>query len=141
MIAPTPTNCIERCSNASLASKHSSSACWGAKTIGDPTPERSIRSEWFGVGLKAYFRPDAAEDVHATIAMRFADGGLTVRLEGGDISVTTLEADGADLTLTANDPGVVAGFLAGGPVSAAALSPEGDLALLERLPAIFPLRS
>ena len=110
---------------------------WGAKTIGEATPDRSVRSEWFGVALKAHFRPDQAEDVHATIAMRFDDGGLTVRLDGGDISVTTLPADEADLTLTASDPRVVAGFLAGG-VPAKALSPEGDLALVTRLPAIFP---
>jgi DNA-binding HxlR family transcriptional regulator len=114
---------------------------WGARTIGERTPERSIRSEWFGVGLKAYFRPEAAEDVHATIAMRFDDGGLTLRLDGGGLSVTTAPADEADLTLTATDPGVIAGFLAGGPVPAAALSPEGDLSLLRRLPAIFPLRT
>jgi DNA-binding HxlR family transcriptional regulator len=110
---------------------------WGAKTIGEATPDRSVRSEWFGVGLKAYFRPDAAKDVHATIVMRFDEGGLTVRLDGGDISVTTLAADEADLTLTASDPRVVAGFLAG-EVRAKALTPEGDRALLKRLPAIFP---
>src|SRR5436190_17663272 len=114
---------------------------WGAMTIGEPTPDRSIRSEWFGVGLKAYFRPEAAEDVHATIAMRFDDGGLTVRLDGGDLAVTTLPPDEADLTLTASDPDVVAGFLAGAAMPAAALSPEGDLSLLKRLPAIFPLRA
>jgi DNA-binding HxlR family transcriptional regulator len=114
---------------------------WGARTIGERTPDRSIRSEWFGVGLKAYFRPEAAEDVHATIAMRFDDGQLTVRLDAGELSVTAAPADEADLTLTASDPGVVAGFLAGGPVPAAALAPQGDLSLLKRLPAIFPLRS
>jgi len=110
---------------------------WGAKTIGEATPDRSVRSEWFGVALKAHFRPHQTEDVHATIAMRFDDGGLTVRLDGGDVSVTTLPADEADLTLTASDLRMVAGFLAGG-VPATALSPEGDLALVTRLPAIFP---
>ena len=110
---------------------------WGAKTIGEATPDRSVRSEWFGVGLKAYFQPDVAADVHATVSMRFDDGGLIVRLDRGEISVTTLTADEADLTLTASDPRVVAGFLAG-EVPAKALSPEGDRALLKRLPAIFP---
>lgn len=114
---------------------------WGARSIGEPTPDRSIRSEWFGVGLKAYFQPDAARDVHATIALRFDDSALTVCLDGGDISVITNGPDVADLTLTAADPGVLAGYLAGGPVPAEALSPEGDLALLTRLPAIFPLRT
>jgi hypothetical protein len=113
---------------------------WGAKTIGEATPDWSVRSEWFGVGLKAYFRPDAAKDVHATIAMRFDDGGLSVRLDGGDISVTTLPADEADLTLTASDPRTVAGYFAG-VAPAKPLSPEGDLALMKRLPTIFPLRT
>jgi DNA-binding HxlR family transcriptional regulator len=113
---------------------------WGAKTIGDPTPDQSVQSEWFGVGLKAYFQPEAAVDVDATIAMRFEGGGLTVRLDAGDLSVTTTPTDTADLTLTAADPGVVAGFLAG-RVPAKAVSPEGDLVLLQRLPAIFPLRT
>ena len=53
----------------------------------------------------------------------------------------TLPPDEADLTLTASDPDVVAGFLAGASMPAAALSPEGDLSLLKRLPAIFPLRA
>jgi DNA-binding HxlR family transcriptional regulator len=114
---------------------------WGARTIGERTPERSVRSEWFGVGLKAYFQPDAARDVHATVALRFDDGSLTICLDGGDISVTTEPSDSADLTLTAPDPGLVAGYLAGRGVPDRALSPEGDLALLKRLPAIFPLRS
>jgi DNA-binding HxlR family transcriptional regulator len=113
---------------------------WGAKTIGETAPDRPVHAEWFGVALKAYFRPDKAEDVHATIAMRFDDGGLTVRLDEGDISVTTLPADEADLTLTASDPRIVAGYLAGA-APAKALSPEGDVALLERLPTIFPLRT
>ena len=113
---------------------------WGAKTIGDPAPGRAVLAVCFGVGLKAYFQPDAAADVHATIAMSFEDGGLTVRLDGGDVSVTTTPTDTADLTLTAADPGVVAGFLAG-RVPAKAVSPEGDLVLLKRLPAIFPLRT
>jgi len=115
---------------------------WGAKTIGEPAPGQSIRSQWFAVGLKAYFQPRAAADVHATIALIFEDDiGLAVRLDDGDISVSTLPPDEADLTVIARDPGVVAAFLAGEVVPKAALSPEGDLALFERLPAIFPLRS
>jgi DNA-binding HxlR family transcriptional regulator len=109
---------------------------WGAKSIGEPTPDRSIRSEWFGVALKTYFRPEAAEDVHATIALRFDDGGLTVRIDAGDLSVTARVPDEADLTLR-TDPTALVGYLRGA-VPRAALSPEGDLALLKRLPAIFP---
>ena len=53
--------------------------------------------------------------------------------------MTTLPADEADLTLTASDPRVVAGYLAG-EVPAKALSPEGDRALLKRCPIDLPVR-
>jgi DNA-binding HxlR family transcriptional regulator len=115
---------------------------WGARTMAERTPGTASRSEWFGVGLKAYFRPEAARGLHATIVMRFDDGRLTVRIDDGELAITPFEADGAaDLTLTAVDAGPVAAFLAGRPVAAKELSPDGDRALLRRLPAIFPLRS
>src|SRR5262249_24441673 len=71
----------------------------GARSMGNPTPDRTSRSEWLGVGLKAYFRPDAAQGIHATLAMCFADGDLAVRIDDGEISVTTGETADADLTL------------------------------------------
>jgi DNA-binding HxlR family transcriptional regulator len=114
---------------------------WGARSLPERTPDRTSRSEWFGVALKAYFRPEAARGLHTTIAMRFEDGSVAVRIDDGDLAVTTAETDAADLTLTALDAGPVAAFLAGRPVPKESLSPQGDLALLERLPAIFPLRS
>lgn len=114
---------------------------WGAKTMPERTPDRHSRGEWFGVALKAYFRPESAAGVRATIALRFDDGDLTVRIADGDLEVARAAAEEPDLVLTARDAGPVAGFLAGAGVPAKALSPEGDLALLDRLPAIFPLRS
>jgi DNA-binding HxlR family transcriptional regulator len=111
---------------------------WGARTLPERVPERASRSEWFGVALKAYFRPEAAADIRATVAMRFDDGFLTLRLHEGELDVSTAATDHADLTIEAVDAGPVAAFLAGREVRLAA---EGDLALLERLPAIFPLRS
>jgi DNA-binding HxlR family transcriptional regulator len=114
---------------------------WGAKSIPERTPDRAVRSEWFGVALKAYFQPDAARGLRATVEMRFDDGCLAVHLGDGELTVTPGEATDADLTVTAADAGPVASFLAGRPVSAGALSSTGDLALLRRLPAIFPLRS
>ena len=110
---------------------------WGAKTIGEPIPGRSIRSEWFGVALKAHFRPEAAEGVHATIGLRFEDGALTIRIDASDLSVTTRAPDEADLTLTTELPTLVV-YLSGGAVPRAALAPEGDLELVARLPKIFP---
>lgn len=115
---------------------------WGAQSMPERSAARTSRSEWFGVALKAYFQPEAAVGLHATIAMRFGDGSLTVRIDDGELAVTAYEADSvADLTLTAADAGPVAAFLAGRPVTTKELSPDGDRTLLRRLPAIFPLRS
>jgi DNA-binding HxlR family transcriptional regulator len=109
---------------------------WGARTMGELGPDRSFHPEWLMVALKAMFRPDAAEGVDATIAIVFADGAFTVRLADGSLEVSAGRPAAADLTLQ-TDAEMLLGYLAGAPVPAAALSPEGDLALLERLPKIF----
>ena len=61
---------------------------------------------------------------------------FTVRLADGTLEVVPGRPGAADLTL-ATDPETLLGYLAGAPVPADALSPEGDFALLERLPTIF----
>jgi DNA-binding HxlR family transcriptional regulator len=111
---------------------------WGAKTMGAPSPGTWIRSQWFGVALKAHFQPEAAQDVHATIALLFEDEGLTVRIDGSEVDVSIGVREDVDLTLSAPSPIPLVAFLSGAPVPAAALSPEGDAALLARLPEIFP---
>jgi DNA-binding HxlR family transcriptional regulator len=110
---------------------------WGAKSFGPPTGDERMRSDWFGVALKAYFTPEAAEGVDATVALRFDDGSLSLAIRDGRLDVSVGAPDAADLTLTAETPATVAAFLSGA-IDAAALAPEGDEALLARLPAIFP---
>src|SRR6266571_9269434 len=39
---------------------------WGAKSMGARAPEQTLQSEWVAVALKAFFRPEAAEDLRAT---------------------------------------------------------------------------
>ena len=75
--------------------------------------------------------------MNATIALVFEEGAFTVRLAKGSLEVTPGRPATADLTLQ-TDPDTLLGYLAGAPVPAAALSPEGDRALLERLREIFP---
>jgi len=110
---------------------------WGARSFGAPTGDETMRSDWFGVALKAYFAPEAAAGVDATVALRFDHGGLALVIHNGRLDVSVGVPDSADLTLAAASPAPLLAFLSGatGPE---ALSPEGDEALLARLPAIFP---
>src|SRR5205809_2716919 len=53
---------------------------WGARSMGPRQDGQALRSEWFGVALKAFFRPEAAADLAAEIELRFARGTLLARL-------------------------------------------------------------
>lgn len=109
---------------------------WGAKTLGERPPGLPVRAEWLMVAMKAMFRPEAAKDMEATIAIVFPDGAFTVRLADGSLEIAPGRPASGDLILKP-DAETLLGYLAGAPVPPAALSPEGDLALLERLPKIF----
>jgi DNA-binding HxlR family transcriptional regulator len=109
---------------------------WGALSMGARQPEQALRSEWFGVALKAFFRPEAAADLKAEIELRFDDGTLLARLDQGSLVVEPGSPNGADLVLETEVETLI-GYLAGAGVPPAALAPQGDPALLERLPAIF----
>jgi DNA-binding HxlR family transcriptional regulator len=109
---------------------------WGAKSMGRRSAQQTLRSDWLAVALKAFFRPEAAEDLRATVEFRFEDGTFLAHIERGSLLIERASENGADLSVT-TDPETLVGFLAGAPVPAAALSPEGDLRLLERLPQVF----
>ena len=109
---------------------------WGARSMGPRQDGQALRSEWFGVALKAFFRPEAAADLEAEIELRFDDGTLRARFDLGTLVVEAGSPNGADLVLTTEVETLIA-FLAGAEVPAPALAPEGDAALLARLPEIF----
>jgi DNA-binding HxlR family transcriptional regulator len=109
---------------------------WGALSMGARQPEQTLRSEWFGVALKAFFQPEAAADLKAEIELRFDDGTLLARIDRGSLVVQPGSPNGADLVLETEVETLI-GFLAGADVPQAALAPQGDGALLERLPRIF----
>ena len=112
---------------------------WGAMSMGEREGQ-ALRSEWLAVALKAFFRPEAAADLKATVELRFGDGTFLARIDEGSLVVEPAARDGADLALTTEVETLIA-FLAGADVPAAALAPEGDTALLERLPEIFAFGS
>jgi DNA-binding HxlR family transcriptional regulator len=109
---------------------------WGAASMGQRQAAQALRSEWFGVALKAFFRPEAAADLKAEIELRFDDGTLLARIDEGSLVVERGSPNGADLVLETEVETVI-GFLAGADVPPVALAPRGDIALLERLPRIF----
>jgi DNA-binding HxlR family transcriptional regulator len=109
---------------------------WGARSLGPRQAGQTLRSEWFGVALKAFFRPEAATDLQAEIELRFDDETLLARVDRGTLVVEAGSPNGADLVLETEVETLIA-FLAGA-LPSPALRSEGDLALLERLPHIFP---
>jgi hypothetical protein len=102
--------------------------------MGDRSPERTQRPEWFAVAMKAFYDPKAAEDISATIGLDLDGAQFTLRLDRGQLEIAPGANGHADLTIV-TDPQTFVTFLAGGTV---AVSAEGDRELLERLPAIFP---
>jgi hypothetical protein len=109
---------------------------WGAMSMGSREPSQTLRSEWLAVALTAFFRPDQAKDVEASVELRLTDGTYRARIDCGELEVARAEQDGADLVLTTDEETLI-GYLAGAPVPTEALGPKGDLELLKRLPAIF----
>jgi DNA-binding HxlR family transcriptional regulator len=106
---------------------------WGARTMGSRSPEQTGRPEWLAVALMAYYQPQAAEGLSATIGLDLGDAQFTLSLDEGRLEVDRGTNGPADLTITA-DPETLVSFLSGAPVPVQA---EGDGKLLERLPSIF----
>jgi DNA-binding HxlR family transcriptional regulator len=110
---------------------------WGATSMGRREAAQALRSEWLAVALKAFFRPEAAADLRATVALCFDDGAFLARIDRGTLLVQPDDRrNGADLVVTAKVETLIA-FLAGADVPAPALALEGDATLLARLPEIF----
>ena len=112
---------------------------WGARSLGRRGSNQALRPEWLAVALKAAFRPEAAVGLGASVELRLGDSTFAVRFDGGALRVEPGPLHGADLVLTADEETLVA-FLSGA-LPAQRLASEGDAALLERLPELFPLQA
>jgi DNA-binding HxlR family transcriptional regulator len=108
---------------------------WGARTMGQRSPDHSMRAEWLALALKAFFDPQAADGWTATIGLELDGAHFTLRLDGGRLEVAP-GADGAVDLAIAVETELLIQFLAGAEVPVQA---EGDRELLGRLPALFPL--
>ena len=109
---------------------------WGAESIGERSPEQSLRSEWFAVALRAFFVPEAALGIEATIELVLPDGPFRVLIDHGTLRVAAGAAVHWDLRLSTDVESLI-GYLSGTGVPTAALHPSGDAELLELLPQLF----
>ncbi len=112
---------------------------WGAKTLGQRQETQTLRSGWVAVALTSFFRPEEARDITASVELRLTDSTYRARIDDGEFEIAQADEADADLVLTTDEDTLI-GFLVGAGVPAAALAPEGDLELLERLPRIFAFR-
>ena len=108
---------------------------WGASMMGPRTPQQAIRAEWLALALKAYFDPESAAGLTATIGLDLDGARFTLRLDAGQLEVVPGDGELADLSIV-GETDLLIQFLGGAPVSVTA---EGDHELLERLPELFPL--
>lgn len=115
---------------------------WGAMSLGQPSPDRVLRSGWIGVACRAYCRSESTVGVRATIELRLDDGVFHVVLDDGRVEVRDGHAADPDLLVeTANES--LLGLLSGG-IDAAELSEtgamrlDGEEALLPTLVAALP---
>ena len=85
---------------------------WGARTLGSPGPDRSLRSGWLGVACRAFADREAARDVHATCEFRLDDGTFHARIADGDVDLADGPAREPDLVLETTNLGLL-GLLTG----------------------------
>lgn len=117
---------------------------WGAKTMGTRGGDQALRGEWLAVALRAFFRPERAQGVHETYELRFGPDVFHAVVDDGSLEVRSGPASEPGLVLEAGVDTMLA--LLGGAlapadaVAAGAVRAEGDLELLERLPALFAFR-
>lgn len=85
---------------------------WGARSLG-ARGERTLRSHWLALALKAMFRPEAVDGRARVYEVRLPEGRFVARVRRRTVDVSAGSAEDADLVLEAADDALVA-LLAGG---------------------------
>lgn len=85
---------------------------WGARTLG-ARGERTLRSHWLALALKAMFRPEAVDGRARVYEVRLPEGPFVARVRRRAVDVSAGSAEDADLVVEAADDALVA-LLAGG---------------------------
>lgn len=100
---------------------------WGARTLGDPTPEEIVTHESLLVALRATLRPAAAPDLSARYELRMGDVVVHVCLDRGQITgLAAGPLPGADLVI---ETGPVLRALMAGEVAPAEAVADGRVRL------------
>jgi DNA-binding HxlR family transcriptional regulator len=85
---------------------------WGARSLG-ARGERTLRSHWLALALKAMFRPEAVDGRARVYEVRLPEGAFVARVRRRAVDVSAGSAEDADLVVEAADDALVA-LLAGG---------------------------
>jgi DNA-binding HxlR family transcriptional regulator len=107
---------------------------WGARSMGARQAGQTLRASWFTIALRAFYTPEAAIGLTASIELDLGDAVFMMRLDDGSIDITPGTDGPADLSIAA-DPQTLVAFLAGARDT---IDATGDLELLGRLRQIFP---
>jgi hypothetical protein len=83
---------------------------WGARTLGVPGPDRTLRSGWLGVACMAFADHEAAQDVQAMVELRLEDGVFHARIASGEVELTDGAASDPDLVLETTNVGLLGLF-------------------------------
>lgn len=103
-----------------------------------------VRANWLGVSLKAYFvAPKPA--LTARVQLELPTGTLGIALDDNALALTNGALDAPDATLTTNEDGILALLTGEVKLNTAKRQKlatfDGDVAVLERVLACFPLRA
>lgn len=95
------------------------------------------------LSLRTMLDPKRAMDMDARIGFRLGEETFLARIAQGRIEIATGALDGADLVLTGTAPAIAGAIYGGRPLAKleaeGALRIEGDRALADCLPTLFPL--
>jgi DNA-binding HxlR family transcriptional regulator len=107
---------------------------WGARSLG-ARGERTLRSHWLALALKAMFRPEAADGRARSYEVRLQEGSFVARVQRRTLNVTAGTAEDPDLVLETDNDGLVA-LLSGAPTDAVRVV-AGDPGELDRFAELF----
>jgi DNA-binding HxlR family transcriptional regulator len=74
---------------------------WGARALGEPSPEDVLTTDSLILALRATFRPEAAGELRATFEVRLGDIVVHARVDRGTVEVGAGAASAPDLVIEA----------------------------------------
>jgi DNA-binding HxlR family transcriptional regulator len=118
-------------------------ARWGTRPLMAKKPRHELRPAWLALALRTYFDPSAPAGRPIRVGLVLPQGALTLELGEGALRIAEGETAPLDLRIETTER-VFLDVLRGASTFAAAakkrtLAVEGDVSLLSRLLAAFPL--